>query len=346
MTRLTETSGGELLTALAFERRSAGAVSVGLALTLVVVVDREHVEQASQAATVASAMHPCRLLVVVRGDLSAPDQLDAEVQVGGRLGPGEAVVMTMSGRLGLHAESVVLPLVAPDTPVVTWWHGEPPRRIAHDPLGVLADHRVSDCAQAPDPVVALRNRASDYAPGDIDLAWTRTTGWRGLVAGAFDSAGGTAVSAAVGAEAGNASALLLGGWLKARLGVRVRNETSAGPGITSVRIGFDTGDDISITRRDGRTAVLSGTGMPDRTLPLPRRDLGDLLAEELRRLDPDEPYAAALEACTRSSGLAERSPTRTHVWFDPARSRGKTEPALAGAGPGPTGRRRTAKPRS
>lgn len=343
MTTLKNTSGGELLTALAYERRAAGAVSVGLALTLVVVVDGDRVEEAAQAATIASAMHPCRLLIVVRGDLAAEDQLDAEVQVGGRLGPGEAVVMHMAGRLGLHAESVVLPLVAPDTPVVTWWDGEPPNRIAHDPLGVLADHRVSDCARAPDPVAALRNRAVDYAPGDIDLAWTRTTGWRGLVAGAFDSPAGTAVSAGVSAEAGNASAVLLAGWLKARLGVRVRQEKSAGPGITGVRIAFDTGDEIRITRKDGRTAILSGTGVPERSLPLPRRDLGDLLAEELRRLDPDEPYAAALEAGTRSSGLADRSPTRTHVWFDPAKRRGKVEPALAGAGPRPARRTRPAK---
>ena len=55
-------------------------------------------------------------------------RLDAEVLIGGRLGPGEAVVMRMYGRLALHAESVVLPLLAADAPVVTWWHGRPPER--------------------------------------------------------------------------------------------------------------------------------------------------------------------------------------------------------------------------
>ena len=48
--------------------------------------------------------------------------------------------------------------------------------------------------------------------------------------------------------------------------------------------------------------MLTRTDQPDRTLPLPRRDLGELLAEELRRLDPDEPYAEALEAATGTSG--------------------------------------------
>ena len=52
--------------------------------------------------------------------------------------------MRMYGRLALHAESVVLPLLAPDVPVVTWWHGAPPDRIATDPLGVLADRRITD----------------------------------------------------------------------------------------------------------------------------------------------------------------------------------------------------------
>ena len=71
-----------------------------------------------------------------------------------------------------------MPLLAPDVPVVTWWHGAPPERIAHDPLGVVADRRITDIAQAADPVAALRQRAEDYAPGDTDLAWTRTTPWR------------------------------------------------------------------------------------------------------------------------------------------------------------------------
>ena len=114
-------------------------------------------------------------------------RLDAEIVVGGRLGPCEAVVLRMQGRLALHAESVVMPLLAPDVPVVTWWHGEPPERIAYDPLGVVGERRITDAAQAADPIAALRQRAEDYAPGDTDLAWSRITPWRTLVAGAFDT---------------------------------------------------------------------------------------------------------------------------------------------------------------
>ena len=118
----------------------------GLALTLVVVVDEKDVAEAEAAATIAASHAPdAGVLIVLRHQIDAPvPRLDAEVLIGGRLGPGEAVVLRMYGRLALHAESVTLPLLAPDAPVVTWWYGEPPERIAYDPLGVFADRRITD----------------------------------------------------------------------------------------------------------------------------------------------------------------------------------------------------------
>ena len=318
MTALWDTTGTAVIKALAAERRQAGSVSSGLALTLVAVVDERLVAEAEQAATHAAAQHPCRLLVVVRRRPDAPDpRLDAEVSVGGRLGPGEAIVMRMYGRLALHAESVVLPLLAPDAPVVTWWFGEPPQLIAHDPLGVIADRRITDTMRAPDPVAALSVRAGDYAPGDTDLAWTRTTLWRGLCASAFDSLSGEVRALHVSGEPDNPSRALLAGWLGRRLGVDVAMTDSPGPGVTGVEmvVGDDT---VRITRDDGRTATLSRTGQPDRSLPLPRRDLGDLLAEELRRLDADETYAEALATATGTTDLASGPVARTHIWQDPA----------------------------
>ena len=316
MTTLWDTTGTAVVKALGAERRKAGSVSSGLALTLVVVVEEGNVEQAEQAATRAAAEHPCRLLVVVRRRPDAPEpRLDAEVLIGGRLGPGEAVVMRMYGRLALHAESVVLPLLAPDAPVVTWWYGEPPHLIAHDPLGVFADRRVTDVSLAKDTAKALRQRSDDYAPGDTDLAWTRTTLWRALCASAFDSVSGPARSAEVQGEAGDPSVALLGGWLTSRLGLEVPVVDTAGPGITAVTITLDD-TTMRLTRGDGQTALLEHTGQPPRTLPLPRRELGDLLAEELQRLDSDETYAEALAAVTGAHDLSSRPDKRTHVWVD------------------------------
>lgn len=317
MTALWDTTGGAVVKALAEQRRHAGAVSSGLALSLVAVADEHLVLEAEQAATSAAAQHPCRLLLVVRCLPDAPEpRLDAEVSVGGRLGPGEAVVMRMYGRLSLHAESVVLPLLAPDAPVVTWWFGSPPPLIAHDPLGVVADRRITDSRAASDPLAALRTRAEDYAPGDTDLAWTRTTPWRSVCASAFDSLHGEVRSATVSGERTNPSRALLAGWLRARLGVDVGLSDSPGPGVTGVQLVVDDAT-VEVSRTDGRTAVLRRTGQPDRQLPLPRRELGDLLTEELRRLDADEVYADALEATTGLSGLSTRPGRRTYIWQEP-----------------------------
>jgi glucose-6-phosphate dehydrogenase assembly protein OpcA len=73
---------------------------------------------------------------------------------------------------------------------------------------------------------------------------------------------------------------------------------------------------IHADRRGG--ATISQPFRPDATVALPERSLGDLLSEELRRLDTDEPYREALEAATGVTGLAEHSSVREHIWFDPA----------------------------
>jgi hypothetical protein len=52
-------------------------------------------------------------------------------------------------------------------------------------------------------------------------------------------------------------------------------------------------------------------------MPLAPRDLGDLLAEDVRRLDADEVFAEALSAWTGVKNLSRRSSKREHVWHDP-----------------------------
>jgi glucose-6-phosphate dehydrogenase assembly protein OpcA len=330
MSALWDTTGTEVVRELAAARRDDGVTS-GLALTLVAVVDERPgtrstpVKAVEDAATVAAATHPCRILVVTRspvGKNSTPDRLDADIVVGGRLGPCEAVIMRMQGRLALHAESVVMPLLAPDVPVVTWWHGPPPDQIGTDPLGVVAERRITDSTQADNPVVALRQRAVDYAAGDTDLAWTRITGWRTLVAGALDVAGEAPlepVGATIIAPATDASAALIAGWLAARLGITPAREDPppGASGLTEIRLELATGEHLTIRRHDG-SAVLHRNGQHDRILPLLARTLGEELAEELRRLDADQTYAAALSAAAGVPGLPQRPAGRVHTWVDPA----------------------------
>jgi glucose-6-phosphate dehydrogenase assembly protein OpcA len=247
------------------------------------------------------------------------------VLIGGRLGPGEAVVMRMYGRLGLHAESVTLPLLAPDAPVVTWWHDAPPEQIAFDPLGVFADRRITDVARCDDPMAALHQRAVDYAPGDTDLAWARTTSWRSLVAAAFDSTTSPPASATVHGPNSPSSALLVG-WLRSRLGIDVDLQEARGQDIVEVNLTLEDDKHVVLKRQDSRTATLSLPDQGERSQPLSTRGLGDLLAEEVRRLDADEVYADALAAWTGVAGLSERSPFRTHIWRDPAQEKAAEEP--------------------
>ena len=325
MTTLWDTTGTAVVKALAAERRTGGAVTSGNALTLVVVTDHTEAEEAEEAATIAASQHPMRMLVVIRRHIDAPvPRLDAEVTIGGRLGPGESVVLRMYGRLALHAESVTLPLLAPDAPVVTWWHSEAPERIAYDPLGVFAERRITDVARMPDPCGALQLRAEDFAPGDTDLSWTRLTPWRAALASAMDGARVEATSASILAGDSEPSARLLAGWLASRLGFEVGIEGTDDEPIRGVEIGFADGKSTK-AKLEGNNLVLRREGQQDSFAPFGERTLGALLAEELRRLDYDQVYAAALADATGLSGLEERSPLRTHIWHDPA------EAAAAGA---------------
>lgn len=321
MTTLWNTTGSAVVKALAGERRTGGAVTSGNALTLVVVVDEQHIGAAEKAAAIAASRNPCRLLIVVRREIDLPKpRLDAEILVGGRLGPGEAIVMRMYGRLALHAESVTLPLLAPDAPVVTWWHGPPPKHIANDPLGVFSDRRITDCGWIDDGKTGLMERARDFAAGDTDLAWTRTTPWRSALASTFDTLTATATRVSVTGAKQSPAVMLLAGWLSSRLQLKATIKMAAQDlnltGISGVHITLDNDETINLVRENG-SVLISRTGQQEQRATVVDRDLGDLLTEELRRLDADEIYADALAAATGVKNLRDRSSDRTHVWVDP-----------------------------
>ena len=51
---------------------------------------------------------------------------------------------------------------------------------------------------------------------------------------------------------------------------------------------------IDLTRTEEGVAMLTQPDQPTHTLALPRRNLRDCLADELRRLDPDELYGEVI----------------------------------------------------
>jgi glucose-6-phosphate dehydrogenase assembly protein OpcA len=281
-------------------RERGGAVALGRVLTLVIVTDDSaQVEQSIEAANEASKEHPCRVLVVARGLKRAGTRLDAQIRVGGDAGASEVLVLRLYGPLADHGDSVVIPLLLPDCPVVAWWPGTAPAIPAQDPIGSLAQRRITDAAAARQPIKALESRRTSYTDGDTDLAWSRLTPWRALLAAALDLPPYEDVEAAtVTGAADNPSADLLAGWLRSRLHVPVRRRTSPPGGGISLAVLERRSGSVELVRPDGKVGTLRQPGQPARQVPLRRRPVRECLAEELRRLDPDEIYHAALQAVT------------------------------------------------
>jgi glucose-6-phosphate dehydrogenase assembly protein OpcA len=115
-----------------------------------------------------------------------------------------------------------------------------------------------------------------------------------MLAAALDQKHSAIISAVVEGEACNPSSELLAMWLAERLKVPVERRVSDGPGLTSVALATADGD-IRLDRPDGVMAELAVPGQPERHVALRRRSTAELMAEELRRLDPDEAYANAVK---------------------------------------------------
>ena len=276
-------------------RHNLGAAS-GMVFTLVVVADLHDFDDVMDASVMAGREHPSRIIVVTNGTARA-DRLDAEIHLGEDV-PGEIIALRFQGELARHRESVVLPLLLPDSPVVVWWPGSSPESLADDPLGRLAKRRISDAMGARSPLAALRIRAANITPGDTDLTWTRLTPWRALLSASLDQYPEPVTSARVAAARDNAAGLLLAAWLRARLRCPVEFVESEGPGITQVEMDTAHGP-IRIARTDGRMATYETPRTPQRLVALRRRSINQLITEELRRIDADDVFQEAVQALLR-----------------------------------------------
>ncbi|MCC8247238.1 glucose-6-phosphate dehydrogenase assembly protein OpcA [Saccharothrix luteola] len=332
---LPSTTTSQVNSKLVRLREEGGAVTLGRVLTLVIVTDDgTKTEDAIDAANDASREHPCRVIVVARGARKAAPRLDAQIRVGGDAGASEVIVLRLYGELANEGASCVVPLLLPDTPVVAWWPNEAPAVPAEDPIGQLAQRRITDAAAEKNPIRALEQRKSGYRPGDTDLAWTRLTLWRAMLASAFDLPPYEKVTEAeVSGESDSPSTDLLAAWLAGCLKVPVRRaKASRGEGIVDVRLERRSGL-VELSRPDGKVGTLTQPGQPERRVALQRRQVRDCLAEELRRLDPDEVYEAAL----RSLGKVVRgrtAPKAAAVTRKPARAASGAAKAKSDGGPG------------
>lgn len=277
-------------------REEGGAVALGRVLTLVISTKLGHEEEAIEAANDASREHPMRVIVVSSGTDGPPvddeARLDAQIRVGGDAGASEVIVLKAYGDTASDEEGLVTGLLLPDAPVVAWWPDEAPQVVSQSPLGRIAQRRITDAAAQPDPQAFLRHLSTTYCPGDTDFAWTRLTLWRAQLAAVLDQPPyGKITDIEVHGAPDSPSTSLLAAWLQMQLDVSATHElVTPGHGSSGIHgVKLFRGDEvISLERTSAGIARLSQPNQPTHDISLPRRSLRDCLAEELRRLDPDD----------------------------------------------------------
>lgn len=299
--QLPNTTTGQINNALVESRKEGGVVTLGRVMTLVIDATGADAEDAIATANVASREHPCRIIVIAPGD-SAEARLDAEIRVGGDAGASEVVVLRPSGQQVKHEDTLVAPLLLPDTPIVVWWPADVPENTARTGLGQMAQRRITDAKGDPDPAQTLRDLAACYRPGDTDLAWSRVTSWRALLASALEQVPDQHVTRArIHGDTNSPSILLLGAWLRDRLDCEIdATYDDTARGLQHIVLETPSGE-IGIFRPDGHNATIEQPDQPSHVIALPARSLNECLAEELRRMDNDVIYGEVLAAFAASS---------------------------------------------
>ena len=223
--------------------------------------------------------------------------LDAEIRFGADAGAGEIIVLRPRGGLVHHPDTLVIPLLVPDAPVVAWWPTEAPANPKADLLGAMARRRITDAKRSSNPARTIEDLRRNWSSQNIDMSWTRLTVWRAMLATMLDQPPHLPIiSAKVCGPKNFISMTMLAAWLRLKLGVSVTIEDV--PGSDAV-----TG--VYLTRADGvlslerpsveeGVATISTPGQAPQTISVPARTLEECLSEELRRLDPDEVYAEVL----------------------------------------------------
>lgn len=292
-------------------------------LNLVVVVDRERKGEIASRLERIGRYHASRtVLCAVEEGRSALDA--CAVMSLEEPGPGAALrVITERVEIDIgpchlgHLNTIIDPVLVADLPTMLWApHGHEEAIVAV--LGMI-DAILLDSDERPDPAQAFAHvdellRAA-YV---IDLAWLRTTPWRERIAALFDPPDRRRWLREISRvevrhrEGSAASALLLGGWLRARLrwatpGVPVALEPveQEAPGLAGVTVQCDGRFRLSLDRGPGGLRASerwNGSERSWRILGASRGEAG-ILGEGVRQAHLRDPtYGPALAAARRSCG--------------------------------------------
>lgn len=295
---LKDTTASEVASRINQVREERGSAALGRVLTLIVVVsDMLDVEQAIDISDAASREHPCRVIVVVEPtDTGGKARLGAQIRIGDEAGPSDVIILEPRGAAAGSLDTLVMPLVLSDTPVVAYWPNQPPMNPGQHPLGRIAVRRITDARSTECPVSTLLDLGPVYTPGDSDLSWASVTLWRALLATMVENFTEAPVSIRVTGHSTHPASFLIAAWLTHGMGILAeRKDDPAAHTITGVYFRFADGSQTALTRHaDSSVAHLTRTGLARTDVNLPRRGVQDCLMEELRRLDPDVFYGNLL----------------------------------------------------
>lgn len=285
-------------------REETGNTTSGRVLTLVIMAEAGHSSLAIEAAQKASNEHPCRIIVHIAHESDAENRLDASIEVGGEAGASEVIVLDGWGLAAEPTESLISGLLLPDSPIVAWWPHSVPENPSKTSIGSIAQRRITDSARAADPMIILNELSDHYVAGDTDLAWIRLTLWRIQLAAILDQVEPSPVNrVTVAGSSKSPSVVLLGAWLGYKLDAEVHlSTTTVDRGLYKVVLEREDGN-IVVERPARNLATLTSPGNPDQQIALPVRSLAECLAEELRRLDPDEVYGEVLTEAIHSGRI-------------------------------------------
>lgn len=295
---LKNTTSAEVASRIVELRDERGSAALSRVLTLLICVpDMIDVDKAIEVSDAVSREHPCRVIVIVEPESTEGTALlNAQIRVGDAAGLSDIIILEPRGEAASNIDSLVMPLLQSDTPVVTYWPVTPPENPGAHPLGRLAVKRITDSRATECPMETLSALSTVYTPGDTDLAWAGVTLWRALLAAVAEDFDRLPTSIRVAGNATHPSPFLVAAWLHHQLGVPVERVVAPeAHTITDITFFFDDDTTVSLSRSaTSSVARLSRPGLEDRSVNLARRSVQDSLMEDLRRMDPDVYYGELL----------------------------------------------------
>ena len=296
------------------DQETAGGVLRACAMTLMVATDsgagQADADSVRQTIGVLMHDHPSRAIVLIPSegsDISARVFAECWMPLGGqRQICAEGIEITADPVQSTEVARLLVPLIAPDLPVVLWCRGA--RAFLDrslDPLLPLAGKIIFDTGSArhaPSAIEFLRRLRKDGC-GVADLAWTRLTGWREIAAHFFDDglADAQSVTSARlthGGAAPGSSVLYFAQWIERALPrVQVKLEAAGGePGLRAVVLsggGAEFSIELSSQHGEGSCVEVRAGGKSARSLLPPSSD-DALMREELSILGTDPVFERVL----------------------------------------------------